>query len=322
MPLPQQPVVFMEVGFLAALCREMAKPFDEIALPDNITFLKELIFKRSTVYVNLTPETIIQIAAADWRDDSALPPEYKTAFPYLKKLMADGPFLRSWFPEVDTYKSADTEAIKRLGVKPNFLLLNDSPETCIDLQNKLGVICISGNFKTEEYNIRFGFEPIDRLTSYDVNGFAAKVSQGNCLVIEDPYFATNHCRFPDFVPKLLMALSGLELETIPFPVLLVVKNDPDKTAEFETLTNFANLINQELGDAIRVNVWKTRQRMHDRHIYSNTYWISCEGGFQEKYNSPTKWNFHPLGLYYSGYQNRLQEISNWVKAGRAPHPLL
>lgn len=324
MPLPQQPVVFMEVGFLAALCREMQKPYAEITAPrQNILFLEELIFQRSTVYLDLSEEETICILQGQPLPDR----RYDIALGYLQKLAATNR-LRSCAQAVASYRAGDYKRVFENSLLPNFLLLADTEETCCKIQNETGVVCISTTFTTEDYTVRFGFEQIAKKKTYDIKDFAAKISQGNCLVIEDPYFAANHCDKPDFMEKLLLTLKGANLKIIPFSILILVQYFPQhkealKAAErIQKLKSLARKLSGELSGKVRINVESTDQKMHDRHIYSNTYWISCEGGFQEKYNSPTKWNFHPLGLYYSGYHQRLEMISRWLQISPLRHPLL
>lgn len=50
------------------------------------------------------------------------------------------------------------------------------------------------------------------------------------------------------------------------------------------------------------------KEMHDRHIITNSFWITCGYGFKFKYNSNTEWIFRPIGSYFNEKEERLRFI--------------
>ncbi|MBP6456502.1 MAG: hypothetical protein KA275_07220 [Chitinophagaceae bacterium] len=118
----------------------------------------------------------------------------------------------------------------------------------------------------------------------------------NWLVISDPYIFENDNDLSFF--KNLLKKMYRDESTIPTTFILEYSNPKTKDLK----TKFEGL-EKEFPNFSFTLKERYEKFIHDRNIFTNSFWLSCDYGFKNQYSNDTKWHQMPIGKYY--YQMHL-----------------
>lgn len=300
----RQPVVFMSKGFFIAFCKELSKPYDKITLSKKILiYIEDLIFYKATVFINIGETDIRNIYEMEAKDAGD---ENEQLFcVYLKKLMSQNK-LKSCKNEIEVFREKNRGAeFLLLQHKPQFIFLSDHKDFCERVANEFGVICISKEMELHETNSRVEIRTIEARKNIDIDYCTNYLPKCNSLIIEDAYLL-NQTR--EFIVDLIRCFYLKRGAIGIFYLTLILKNDKGKD-----LTALENKLKEQF-PSIHIEIYiRAHGNMHDRNIYSNTFWLTCDYGFQEKYPDATKWSIFPIGNYFSQYHSRKESSVRFIK---------
>lgn len=309
-----QPTIFMSVDFFVRFCK-MLTNWNSITIDKKwLIMLEELIFEKGKVYLNIPAEEIKRLLELNQNREEFLKCDEDTRLliNYLFKLSSINSPIRNCKEAIQIFRTQQFDKYDTMHKKPDFLFLSDTAEYCKELSEKFGIFCISNDIHLDIRNSRVSLKVLDRgepVGDNDLN-FLPK---SNSLVIEDPYILNNNNdNFLDyllehFYPKKL-AISKFFLTIIYTPQMGLSTDNIRKRLE----SKYSQL---QLDFVEKTD-------LHDRNIYSNTFWISCDYGFRRIYTKPTKWEAFPLATYYSQYKKRLMAATKSSDFKKLDNPLV
>ncbi|OLY90701.1 hypothetical protein SAMN05444008_101368 [Cnuella takakiae] len=322
-----QPILFMELGFFDAFVQETKKPFLNVAQRANLSFLYELIFKRSSVYLDLDDQTICQVLhALHYGSDLPLGINQETALNI--QVLSSNNKLKSCQNTIEIVKDPTQWSLLSGQVLPTYLLVDQNEREAIRVANQTGIITIPRSFKFNRSISSFAINTIEcvnnegALQSVNLGNLMGPLPAAHSIIIEDPYL---HTEGEEFLTEFLVKLHKPDLRKIPLHILVMVQDQEafelKKGAKanrevinryhlnFSRLCHVAKLVYKKSNGVIHVEIVANAvQKMHDRNILSNAYWISCGHSFKGKYDTNTEWTIRPIGLYFSQFTKRLEFI--------------
>lgn len=303
-----QPVVFISKDFFIHFCKTKDYPTNDIERKKILLFFEELIFYKATIYINIDDAEIINYEKIE--NISELSEDEKVFSINLKRIVRQNR-ARSCKKELAIFSNKKYTEYDTLPVKPNYILSSFHTDFCREIEKEFGVICISKELNFKECSTRVAVEVIESNKPIDLLHFPKEYPVCNSLIIEDPYLFANDEQ-GSFLISLLKTLLSQHLK-VQITVTLIFDNSAfikNKFQENKLRTIFGN-IKQNLGK-VNIEQYYSKQ-IHDRNIYSNTFWLSCDYGFKKKYNTATKWTIFPLAIYYPEYLTRKQESIKFIK---------
>lgn len=302
----------MTRDFFARFCKQLLLPLNEVTIDKRVlVFLEELIFKKSAVYIDLKEEEIIDFISNTANIDPNKNPDQE----FFKKLSLNNK-VRSCKDFIDIFHQKKHSKFLELEIKPNFLFLSESENHCKGIEEEFGIFCTSQTFPINIKNTFVQVEVIQANIPIDVKSFISYLPKSNAIIIEDPYLFDND-REGDFFSKLIDSLYPKKFQLQNFFVTAIFDNSKGiniKLIEAKIKLQFPKIIFE--------TYLRSSHNMHDRNIFSNSFWISCDYGFKPKYAKPTKWLFFPLGIYYSQFDTRkkgsVRFIENEKKQSQNP----
>ena len=309
-----QPSIFMSEGFFVSFCKMFTK--SDILPKDKkwLTFLDDLIFGAVDVYLNMPSEKIKKILEVELNREQYLNSDEDTKLiaKYLARISNNNK-IRDCREAIEVFRRMEFDKYDKLQKKPDFIFLSESTSYCEELSEKFGIFCISNDIHLDVKNTSVEQEVIKRDEQIDLNKFRF-LPKCNSLVIEDPYIINNDAR-GEFIDSLLELLYSKELKIKKYYLTIVYNSE--------------NAINTKIiEDRLKrryewlILDFVQKRDLHDRNIYSNTFWISCGLGFMKSYQHRTTWNVWPLGKYYSGYIELLKELTKSSHFKNIENPLV
>jgi len=300
-----QPVVFISKDFFIHFCKTKDTPTNDIERKKIILFFEELIFYKATIHINIDEAEIINYQKIE--KISELSEDEKIFYIYFKIILNQNR-PRSCKKEFAIFSNKKYTEYDTLLVKPNYILSSFHTDFCKEIEKEFGVICISKELNYKECSARVAVEVIESNKPIDLLHFTKEYPVCNSLIIEDPYLFEND-KQGEFINVLLKALLPQNLKVQLIVTLISVK---DRITNIEL-----DKMRENLGKGytnVKIEIYhRSSMYLHDRNIYSNTFWLSCDYGFKKKYTTATKWTIFPLAIYYPEYLKRKQESIKFIK---------
>ena len=307
-----QPVVFMSKDFFVSFCKELSKPYDKIPISKQvIVYLDTLIFQKAKVYIDLDETEISDINTMQPKDIMSESDEHRRILlGQLKKLLDSGNKVPSCRNELNIFRSKNYSDFDKLKIKPHFIFLADSREFCKEIETEFGIICISKDLEIWEENTRVNIKTIHPSkdkppTNIPVDFLASKLPCSHCVIIEDPHLFDDD-KSGIFLQQFLKSLlkDGLKVNAV---VTLIFDNGKGINVD-----KVISKINENTKFKIEYFVRST-QYIHERIVYSNSFYLTCGYGFKSQYSKTTEWSIQPIGIYFSQYSERKNASSRFVK---------
>lgn len=306
----QRPIVYIDKEFLLKLYVSLSKTILEINNNHYITFLKELLFNKGKIYINISQDEITKILSNNSNNELEF---------LIKLISMSNDKLESINTDFNIINLLTDAFPDKL---PTYVLANISSSEALNLNKKLGVIILSSDFdsKNNEYKYiqdsisQIEVNYIDTNTKNYYKTILNKIPKPSKIYIEDPFLYTTQDIY--FI-SLLNELISFELIQ-KFTSVYLIYSSKNESEE----TEFINKIKKEIDNtllkstnSINFNFInnKTQIRMHDRNILTNTTWITCTNSFKNKYTTPTQWTVIPIGNFYIQYLNRINFILDIIK---------
>lgn len=315
----RNPVIFVELGFLRDFFNALLVPIGSVENPEQILFIRNLL-ESSTVRIDLPNETLIEILDKTCETSEDLP---EVIIVYIRKLFLKGISVRSCSKDLIAIKQGvplnSTQKI------PDFILLDGTKTQAHELQKKCGIICLPLSTQNSYLESIYKVLIIDikKQPKIPLPDLVSHVPHSFLLLIEDPYFYSD---FEDnkkpFLQSFLTNHLASEFSNIPFHVIIVTADphlainnmDPNFSKNREMFDQFKKAFKkykESLPDNITLDLHTINQGlMHDRHIISNSFWITCPYGFSNRYRTKTEWIFKPIGIYFTQMEDRVRHIIN------------
>lgn len=286
--------VLLSVDFLIELKKQDLKKFGDFEDPDLIAsylFFKELIYKKSTIYLDLPEQEIAYFKNPKLKIDE-LDGELRD------KALIISTFRNSKINSgVDLFNKIKNKNYTNLNKNdiPEFLLLsNENREYCKKIEEETGISCFSIKYNRVPENLRR--VQLEKLTD-TMDAFFRKINMHtfNSLCIEDPKFIERHNteeNIKNFIEKLFITrLRSFKLDKLYFE--LRYKNEQISWLEIfkSELSNFNNLNNKVI-ESVEHN-----SAEHDRYIITNKHIIILGNSLNQ--TRKTYFTTYPKWLYYN-----------------------
>ncbi len=323
-----KPVVYIELGFLASYFKERCRPYSEIMEPMQILFINVLIDRsrlyycipESDIEMILKPESDIEMILEKKLSNHELFNEEVIKFIQFN-LSGVNSFPYSCYDELNLCKNGKASELKD-SCRPNFILLDANAEEAKKVHDITGIICLPklGEKSYLKSILQTIVKPIvgnRKLQSISLKEMLGEITSCHSMIIEDPFiyqnFVTNK---KQLIEELLRAIIHKEFTNKPFNIVFVLERPYEKRyqegnvkyqkriSEYEQFKYYLNNDLQQYFNNISNNiinmrlVFKELDTMHDRHIISNSFWITCGFGFSSYYRKTTKWTCYPVGIHF------------------------
>lgn len=294
-----QPSVFIEYSFLEKFILEIKKPYYEIN-GQYICFIDILIREKSTIYIDIDINDFYNIIKQSNNSINAC---------YLRNLSLVNK-IRFTEKKISQFIS-DYNLINKLKNKPHYILADINTEKAESLTKALGIIFLGSDFNNAKiYFLDSIIKPLPIHKKIFFSKIFTSLPQPKDVIIEDPYFFKQSISFlEDFICGFL----NNEMKRCPVKILIITALNSEE--EKQNLNNLKNLISNI--EELRIEITcRPMKEIHDRHVYSNTYWISSLSSFREEYTKKTVIDIHPIGLYYSQFYEKITDhLKKYIKEG-------
>ena len=304
----------MTVDFFIRFCKMLTNQ-EKLSMDKKwLNYLEEIIFEKSTVYLNIPAVEITRLLRLRQNKEeySKCDEETKLLINYLFKLSHNR--IRDCREAVEIFRTKQFGKYKLLTKKPDILFLSDTAEFCKEIAESFGIYCISNDVDLDPRNTRVTVKVLNR-ERLDINEFCY-LPKSNSLIIEDPFILDNDWD-GDFIDILLSCFYPTKFNNPKFylSIIYTEENTTNRLQLKQRLERKYPLMQVDF-------VFAPKYKLHDRNIYSNSFWISCGLGFQKHYKKVTQWDSYPLALYYTEYTKRLKACVNTMENKPMDNPLV
>lgn len=270
-----------------------------IFLPANRVDIKRLL--------NISDEAIAASNPTDlssYLDNKELDKEEKLFLLYVNKLHKSRGLIKSCLSEMKDYASLDIEAVRKHSIKPHFILISDQNDIAEEIQKQFGIICLSKDLKKLNGNIyRLFIKQVEQGAQLPPKDYFSNLPEVNSIVIEEPYLLKQNY---EYIKTLINSIISSNLKLIPSSITLITQTS-------EGNLNYIKRLTDEYSSRAIIEHYE-KKGVHDRNIYTNSYWVCSDYGFMERYSkAATKWTGFPLGIYYSDYYDRIKKSLTFLK---------
>jgi hypothetical protein len=301
-----QPVVYLSKEFFTSFCKLLSERFDNMPVSKaTLVYFETLLFERARVYINIEEQELATITALTPEDIKAIENlDTRILYGYIQIIDSTNK-VKSCKKEIEIFRELKYDLFETMDKKPNFLFLADDDTFCGKIREEFGVVCVSKNLKFRESDTRVKLEIVADRIKIKPDVFIGSYMASHSVIIEDPHLFDNDKKGV-FLESLLRTLFGERLQVKgTLTVICAKKDDIDIDAILSRIGRELNILTE--------NYVRSSTFMHDRNIYSNSYWLSCDYGFKSHYTKPTKWIMFPLGLYFVEYQKRMKASIAFLK---------
>jgi len=308
-----QPSIFMSVSFFVCFCKTLTKWENIIINKRWVFFLEELIFEKGTVYLNIPADEIKRLLELKHNKEAYLlcDEDTKLLVNYLSRLSNNK--IRDCREAIQIFRNSEFAKYSNLSVKPDFVFLSETKSYCQEISEKFGIFCISNDIHLDVKNTMVTLTVLDKDEVLNLNDFNF-LPKSNSLLIEDPYIIDNDEK-GEFIDSLLSIFYPSNLQIKNFYLTIVYSSQ--KGIKTDVIRN-----RLERKYKLLCIDFIEKKDLHDRNIYSNSFWISCGFGFNKSYKKPTKWEIFPLAIYFSEYKKRLKAITKSSDFQKLNNPLV
>ena len=291
----------MTMSFLESFIRKTENITAELSIEEKkkLIFIEELIFSKSAIYLNLTESEIIEKLTPTDNDESV------AINIYLKKIASVNK-IRSCIKEWNNYTSGNLAQIKSHEIIPNFILCHADDKLCKQMEENYGIITISKELTIQHSHHKVQNMIIGETEISDPFSFFRGLSRCHSVVIIEPFLLKQDY---DWIKQLVKGIIGENFKTGPITIMMITRSGEGNKYH---VTRLAEDFSGEV-----VFEHFERINLHDRNIFTNSYWVSSDYGFMKKYTKGgTKWTNYPLGLYYDDFYDRLSIGLSFLKSYR------
>jgi len=312
-----QPTIFMSVDFFVRFCKMLTNWNSTTIDKKWLILLEELIFEKGKVYLNIPAEDIKRLLQLNQNREEYLKcdEDKRLLVNYLVKLSLINSPIRDCREAIQIFRAQQFDKYNTMHKKPDFLFLSDTAEYCKELSEKFGIFCISNDIHLDARNTRPNLKVIDDGERIDLNHFSY-LPKANSLIIEDP-FILNNDKQGDFIDILLTCFYPAKFNNPKFYLTIIYteENKTNKQQLKQRLERKYPLMQVDFVSAPKL-------KLHDRNIYSNSFWLTCGFGFQKHYTKSTHWESYPLAIYYTEFTKRLKACVNTMENKPMDNPLV
>ena len=300
-----QPIVYLSKEFFINFCKVKDVPTDDIQKKRVILYFEELIFYKAKIYINIEDAEIIRYLRVQSPKELVGDDEQIFLVNFKRILNQNRP--RSCKDEIDIFKNKNYSGYNDLPVKPHFILASYNKDFCRQVEKEFGVICVSKELSFQENCTRADIKIVEPGKPIDLPGIAKNVHFFNSIIIEDPYLFENDIQ-GIFLELLLKNILSKDLK-VQIIVTLIADN-----SSVSNIDAIVERIVRNIGLNIIIEPYSRSSRnIHDRNIYTNSFWLSCDYGFRNQYKTTTKWTIFPLGIYFTEYLKRKNDSVKFIR---------
>lgn len=314
--LPKQPIIFVQFSFIEKLLNELNKPlieFEDELMRTNIVFLYTL-FQKSTIYIDLDESEIFSIVVNEPKAD------YGNELRLFFNRICYNNKLKSCKIQLDLLLSSNKSSSSEFNEIPTFLLLDVDELRAREINEETGIICIPSSLKFHENLSKVLVREIKK-DEFNFVEFTSFLCKAKNIIIEDPYIEKEEGQ--KFIEKLIQNLiDNKKKYEIPINILILIqdksnyskKDDAERfRLDYNNLIQTISELTENNENYLIVKRFLKSEKMHDRHIYSESFWISCGHSFKMKYNVSTEWIYRPIGIYFTQYEKRIKSSTEFIK---------
>jgi hypothetical protein len=299
--MQRQPIVYLTEKFLKSLLIHFSTRFRDLKVQKSVLVFLEKLIEKSYLYIDLDEKEIRELLAKPEADIQLMDDaqrRYQTYFVALSKINR----IKSCKKEIEIFHSLQYDEFDKLQAKPNFVFLSTSKDYCKQIEKEFGVICISTDLQLDEKNAGVVVKSIKAATKTEIE-YNISFPVSHSIVIEDKYLFENDSD-GKFLEKLLLRLVSNRIKVnVSVSILSLGSGDFRKT-----IRN----IKRNLNITIEHHQVKN-DHMHDRVIYSNSFYMVCGYGFQGVYPKLTEWIILPIGIYFDHFVERRKVTSDIIQ---------
>ena len=315
--------VYVDIGFLSFFYNEMSKPLNTLAKKKELIFIDELL-RKSKVYLNIEEEILTNLRIDKIEPNGILNEDIQK----LIQILFNGRhhMFISCKKECDVLNKAIENGSQEYELTADFYLFDGNLSDTKAIEKNTGVQTINRDLDLHESYYRVLLKSIKAQKPLDLKEYTSFLLKSNALIIEDPYFFSNSEKF---IKELILALiKSKDTENGRVNIIILIpdssKISEDDKSKYEKFRFLVNQINIDNSNFLLIEIKShVGHKMHDRHIFSNNFWITCSHSFKEKYNTNTEWIYKPIGVYFNEYIERIQFATHFfLKEGIKTHNLL
>lgn len=318
-----KPIVYVEIKFISAFLSERVKPLNQIKNSYGLLFIEELL-KKSYLFINISKSDIEKTLRNEMPECELYTINLINYIRELAKLSSS--IIYSCFNEIDDLKQGILSNNESNSL-PNFILLDVNKYKAEKIQEKIGIICFPrpDNSIYNESSIKVMVKPINSGVDIPIRELCSELF-AHTIIIEDPYLLANYFgEKVDFIKRFISNILNSKFTNTPLYLILVIskpwRRRGQSVHEFnDQLEDYQNCINHinddleaEIGMLANISlkihiIEKAAGTFHDRHVISNSFWVTCGYGFGLRYKSNTEWIYKPIGIYFTQMEDRINQI--------------
>jgi len=303
--------VYVDLGFLSFFYDEMSKPLHSLEKKKELIFIDELL-RKSKVFLNIEEEILSELRTQNIISNSILNENIQD----LIRILFNGRhhMFLSCKSECEIIKIAIENGNQEFELTSDFYLFDGNLSDSRLVEKITGVHTINKDLDLHESSYRVLLKSIKAQKLLYIKEFTSFLLKSKALIIEDPYFYLNSELFIKEIILSLIKNEGNLKSRISIIVLIPdsSKISEDNKSKYEQFRSYINNIKLEFSDLFLIEIKSyEKHRMHDRHIFSNNFWITCGHSFKDQYNTNTEWIYKPIGVYFEEYIKRIQFATDY-----------
>ena len=263
--------------------------------------IEKLIFKESKIYLNIDDSDIIKLLEDDGLNPNS---EYYDTQVFIKLIAQNGFKIKSCKANLPYIYNLKYDYFDSIEEMPNFIFTKHLDENlCNEIRNTFGIICIRDIKQLNENILENQLITIDLGSPF--NEYKKKLSflpKSNSLVLIDNYILTNDEKYIFLRNLLKFLIDSDKLKVIVhLTIILDLKNQKIN------LQNIEDLIKKDFNRGIQINIIN-QNVSHARWIFTNSFALTSEWGFKERYNKLTHWVYCPIYVANSHFKEILKPL--------------
>jgi hypothetical protein len=297
-----RPIVYLSAEFFVSFCKHLRRPTEEV--PDTVPYLKNLIFQKAQVFINLSDEKILRITSLLPEDIARIEDEDEKILADKLKPLLDNNLVKSCKQELEIFRANNYSAFNSLQIKPHFVFLENCKEQCKKISKEFGIICISKELELDPENTRVEIKTIESKTNIQLDSIMRNMRDSHGIIIVDPYLYKEVVFLERFLAKLIK--TGLKVNHA-ITLICSDKDIKDKTSFEKSIQTIRN------NNGLNIDLFFTRY-IHDRVVFSNSFYLTCGYGFKDKYPDVTEWHIPAIGTYFDQYSDLKTANTKFLKS--------
>ncbi len=296
-----RPIVFLSADFFVSFCKHLSQPFEKV--PSTMQYLHNLIFHKAEIFINLDAEEIKNIISLNPVDIAKIADEDGGILAGRLQNISSQNLVKSCKSEIEIFRAKNYAQFNSLIKKPNFVFLSESKAFCNEVSTEFGIVCMSKELELHEQNTRVEIKHIPAYTDIQIDSIMGAMPNSHGVIVVDPYLFTKGIFLERFLGKLI----SKELKVNHIITLICSDKNKDKAS----IENSINRIRSNSG--LNIELFFNRY-IHDRIVFSNSFYLTCGYGFRENYPDATEWYIPAIGIYFDQYIDRKNASTKFLKS--------